>query len=188
MTWILHALCGTCSAAPVREARSTFSEQSACTVGLACTMFTLKVADSLGIMAIAKVCQVCGCVHGKGLAVMTPLKSSTPAQHSGVCTHAALAPATEAAGQCSVVVATPNTPTGPGRDARGVLVPGALVPGVLVPGVLVPWVLVPGVLVPGGLLPAGPAPGESRRGTTSSAAATATTTPPPTAASVRECR
>jgi hypothetical protein len=68
-------------------------------VGLACTMFTLKVADSLGIMAIANVCQVCGCVHGTELAVTTPLKSFTPAQHSGVFTQAALAPVTDAAAQ-----------------------------------------------------------------------------------------
>src|ERR1700742_3520022 len=103
MTWVVHALGGTRSAAPAREARSTLTEQSACTVGLACTIFTLKVADWLGIMAIANVCQVCGCVHGMGLALTTPLKSFTPAQHSGVFTQAALAPVTEAAGQCSVV-------------------------------------------------------------------------------------
>jgi hypothetical protein len=100
MTWVLHALGGTRNAAPVREAKRTLAEQSACTVGLACTMFTLKVADSLGIMAIANVCQVCGCVHGTGLAEMTPLKSFTPAQHSGVFTQAAPAPVTDAAGQC----------------------------------------------------------------------------------------
>src|SRR5579863_7857602 len=159
MTWIIHALCGTGNAAPVRDAKSTLSEQSACTVGLACTMFTSKVADSLGIMAIANVCQLCGWLHGMGLAETTPLKSFTPAQHSGVFTQAAPAPVTDAAGQCSVVVATPNTPTVPGRDAAGALVPGALGP-------------------------AGPLPGESSRGTTISAAATARA--PPTAASVRE--
>ena len=150
MTWIIHALCGTRNAAPVLEAKSTLVEQSACTVGLACTMFTLKVADSLGMMAIAKVCQLCGWLHGMGLAETTPLKSFTPAQHSGVVTQAAPAPVTDAAGQCLVVVATPNTPTAP-----GVLAPTA-------PGVLAAGVLAPGVLAPGGLLPAGPPPGESR--------------------------
>ena len=54
-----------------------------------------------------------------GLAEMTPLKSFTPAQHSGVFTQAAPAPATDAAGQCSVVVATPNTPIAPARRVGG---------------------------------------------------------------------
>src|SRR6266702_1271574 len=128
MTWMLHALCGTCRAAPVREARSTLAEQTACTVRLACTMFTSKVADSAGIMAIANVCQVCGWLHGTDPAVMTPLDSFTPAQHSGVFTHAAPAPATDAAGQCSVVVATPNTPTAPGTDAPGEFAPAGPLP------------------------------------------------------------
>src|ERR1700722_15169965 len=162
MTWMLHVLGGTRSAAPVREARSTLAEQSARTAGFACTMFTSKGAESLGIMAIANVCQVCACPHGMERAVMTPLISFPPAQHSGVFTHAALAPATDAAGQCSVVVATPNTPTAPGRDAAG-------------------------ELSPAGPLPAEPPPGESRRGTTSSAAA-ATAAAPPAAASTRGAR
>lgn len=186
MTWILHALGGTCKAAPVRDARSTLVEQSACTVGLACTMFTSKVAESEGMMAIAKVCQVCGCEHGKERAEMTPLKSFTPAQHSGVVTQAALAPGTDAAGQCLVVVATPNTPIGPGREALGVLAAGVPVPDVLVPDVLGPGVLAPAGLLAAGPLPAGLWPGESRRGTTSSAAITATAMPAPAAASARE--
>src|SRR4051794_5306220 len=117
MTWIRHVLAGTRKAAPVREASSTLAEQTARTVGLACTMFTLKVAESLGMMAIANVCQLCGCPQGREPAVTTPLTSFTPSQHSGVVTQAAPAPATDAAGQCLVVVATPSTPTAPGRDA-----------------------------------------------------------------------
>src|ERR1700722_18253606 len=96
---------------------------------------------------------------------MTPLKSFTPAQHSGVFTQAARAPAA-AAGQCSVVVATPNTPTAPGRDAPGEFAPAGPLPAGL---------------------PAEPPPGESRRSTMSSAA-TATATPPPATASAGEGR
>src|SRR5215469_1650399 len=162
MTWISHTLRGTRRAAPVREARRTLSEQTALTVALACTMFTLKVADSAGIMAIANVCQVCARPHCTDLAVTTPLKSFTPSQHSGARTHTAPAPATDAAGQCSAVVATPNTPTAPGSDALD-------------------------ELAPAGPLPAEPPPGESRRGTMNSTA-TATATPPPTAASTTEER
>src|SRR5262249_51799637 len=153
-----HALCGTCKAAPVLEASITLVEQSAFTVGLACTISTSVLADSDGMMAIAKVCQLCGWSQGRGRAVTTPLISTSPAQHSGVFTHAALAPVTDAAGQCSVVVATPTTPTGPGRDGAGVLAAGVLGPGVrapdvLVPGALAPDALAPGVLVLGVLVP-----------------------------------
>src|SRR5215469_11368891 len=115
-------------ASPTRERSSTASEQTARTVGLACTMSTLKPAASDGMMPIANVCQLCGPSQGSVLAVMTPTFSTSPFQHSGDAGQRAPAPGTAAAGQLLVVVAIPYVPSGPAAPDgpfAAVLPPGA---------------------------------------------------------------
>src|SRR6516225_9053458 len=66
------------------------------------------------MMPIANVCQVCGPLQGSALGVaMSPLVATSPSQHSGAAGQRAPAPATDAAGQCAVVVAIPNVPIPP---------------------------------------------------------------------------
>src|ERR1700721_4681144 len=69
----------------------------------------MLVVDALWcMMQIANVCHVCCTVQGSELSVMTLSSSFSPSQHSGDAVHRAPAPATDAAGQWLVVVATPN--------------------------------------------------------------------------------
>src|SRR5215472_19043149 len=110
---MLHRLREISRARPARDRSSTLNEQTARTIGLACTMFALKADASEGMMPIANVCHECGPLQGKGLAVMTPSTSVSPSQHSGACGQRAPAPGTDAAGQWLVVVAIPNVPIGP---------------------------------------------------------------------------
>src|ERR1700681_2418897 len=88
-TWIIHRLRGISRARPTRELSSTGYEQTALTVGLACTMFTLEAEASVGMMPIANVCQSCVPVQGSELSVMTPSCSNSPFQHSGDAVHRA---------------------------------------------------------------------------------------------------
>src|SRR5215472_13255785 len=122
---MLHRLREISRARPARDRSSTLNEQTARTIGLACTMFTLKADASEGMMPIANVCQECGPVHGREFAVMTPLTSTSPFQHSGACGQRAPAPGTAAAGQWLVVVAIPNVPIAPAGPALAGLPGGA---------------------------------------------------------------
>src|SRR5580704_5343890 len=131
-------------------------------------MFTLKLAALLGMIPIAKVCQVCCPVQGSGLGVVTkPSSSTSPSQHSGDAVHRAPAPATDAAGHWVVVVATSNVSIA--------LLVAPVVPVALVVPVAPVALLVAPVL-------AGVLAGASRRSPTIRPAAPTRTRPPPTAA------